>query len=45
MISCCIKIEFSGSMREDEIPPTFELENKWKSHDAIWAVITAMIIL
>ena len=26
------------------LPPTFELENKWKSNDAILAVITAMII-
>ena len=30
---------------EDKIPPTLELENKWKSNDAMWAMIAAMIIL
>ena len=30
---------------EDEIPPTLEVENKWESNDAMWAMIDAMIIL
>ena len=28
---------------EDEIPPTLEVENKWESNDAMWAMIDAMI--
>ena len=30
---------------EDKIPPTLEVENKWESNDAMWAMIDAMIIL
>ena len=29
----------------DEIPPPLELKNKWEFNDAMWAMITAMIIL
>ena len=29
----------------DKIPPPLELKNKWESNDAMWAMITAMIIL
>ena len=30
---------------EDKIPPTLEVENKWESNDAMWAMIDAMIML
>ena len=30
---------------EDEMPPTLEVENKWESNDAMWAMIDAMIML
>ena len=30
---------------EDEIHPTLEVENKWESNDAMWAMIDAMIML
>ena len=47
VISCCIIFEFSGSMRGWNTPtsPTLEVENKWESNDAMWAMIDAMIIL
>ena len=44
MISCCIIVKFSGSMREDKIPPTSDLKNQQESNDATWAMIAAMII-